>query len=312
MLRLGKLIHLRVIAPSHLDAFDFQYRSATMEFLESLRSKTLIKGIGVTVDLSRVEQIRPSAALLLLAEIDRTLNRAIHTAALRVARPADPVIDAVMNQIGIYRGNTDPSPESQRDDVRHWRAATGVLSEGQKSGSILEFYDGRLAEGITKGLYDGLVEAMTNTVHHAYAGQVGEELKRHIGKRWWMLSQERDGLLTVAICDLGIGIPRSLPRSETFSNAAVKALWRILGLDNSDGSAIKVAVELGRTRTGEPGRGKGLSEIVRAVNLSTSGRVYICSNRGVYASADGKDSFYNHSHSVRGTLIHWTVPVSDD
>jgi hypothetical protein len=190
-------------------------------------------------------------------------------------------------------------------------SASGVATEGEKGGSILEAYQGRLAENLTSDLYAGIVEAMTNTIHHAYAGQIGKELGRFIGRRWWALSQERDGELTVAICDLGIGIPRSLPRSASFSNSTVRAVWKALGLDSSDASAIKVALELGRTSTGQRGRGRGLSEIVEAADLSDGGRVLISSNKGVFVSVDGDSYARNHSHSIHGTLIHWTVRISD-
>jgi len=216
-----------------------------------------------------------------------------------------------MCQIGVYTQEHE-MPEASRDDVRHWRSATGVASEGEKGGSILQAYEGRIADKLTSDLYNGIVEAMTNTVHHAYQGQHGEELKKFIGRRWWALSQERDGELTVAICDLGIGIPASLPRSATFESATVRALWTKLGLDRSDASAIKVAIELGRTSTGQVGRGRGLSEIVDAANLSEEGRVLISSNKGVFVSTDGTSYANNHSHSIRGTLIHWAVRIAGD
>ena len=248
--------------------------------------------------------------MLLLAEIDRAaLGQLSQT--LRIVRCTDPVIHAVLCQIGVYVTGEGPTQEAEREDVRHWRYATGVASEGEKGGTFLEAYEGRLANGLTNDLYAGIVEAMTNTVHHAYADPAGAELRRFIGRRWWALSQERDGDLTIAFCDLGIGIPRSLPRSSTFARPMVQAMWKKLGLDRSDANAIRVAVELGRTSTGQEGRGRGLSEIVEAANLSSEGRVLISSNRGVFVSVGGKAQAHDHSHSIRGTLIHWTVRFAD-
>jgi hypothetical protein len=216
-----------------------------------------------------------------------------------------------MCQVGIYTTDEGHLPEADREDVKHWRFATGVASEGVKGGTMLAGYEGRLAEGLTSDLYAGIVEAMTNTVHHAYPDEGGRDLRRFIGKRWWAISQERDGELSISICDLGIGIPRSLPRSATFTSATVRAAWKALGLDSSDASAIRVAVELGRTSTGQKGRGRGLAEIVAAANLSAEGRVLISSNKGVFTSFDGKTHAYNHAQSIRGTLIHWTVRIAD-
>lgn len=310
LLRPGALIWVAVKAPAVLDAAP-AHRAGTTKFLADLRAQTRRPGVGVIIDLSGVTKIRPTGAVLLLAEVNRAIAGQA-ASSLQIVRCRNPIIHAVMCQLGIYYSDEGPLPEAEREDVKHWRTATGVASEGEKGGSILQGYEGRLAEGLTSDLYAGIVEAMTNTVHHAYPDEGGAELRRFIGKRWWAISQERDDELTIAICDLGIGIPKSLPRSASFSSGAVRALWRGLGLDSSDASAIKVAVELGRTSTGQKGRGRGLSEIVAAANLSAGGGVLISSNKGAFVSFDGKSYADNHPQSIRGTLIHWTVRIADD
>lgn len=291
-----------------LDIFNAKVRGPTVRFFEGLRTNSRRFGVGLKIDLRAVRIIKPTGAVMLMAEVDR-VSHGQSAATYQLFRPADPVVHAVMCQIGVFSTKAD-IPEAKRDDVRHWRSATGVLSEGEKGGSMLQAYKGRLADNLTSDLYAGIVEAMTNTVHHAYPDGEGEKLRKFIGKRWWALSQERDNELTVAICDLGIGIPRSLPKSATFKSATVRAIWTKLGLDKSDASAIEVALELGRTSTGQAGRGRGLSEIVEAANLSEGGRVLISSNKGVFVSTGGKAKGHNHSHSIRGTLIHWTVGIS--
>jgi hypothetical protein len=299
-----------VEAPPTIDLFDREDRCAAADFLSELRDNSRRPGVGLIIDLRQVTKVLPTGAVMLLAELDR-LYAGQPESTLRLYRPKNEVIHAVFCQIGVYQSDNSLGPEADRDDVKHWRSATGVASEGDKGGAILEAYEGRLAENLTSDLYAGIVEAMTNTVHHAYVGRQGFELKQFIGRRWWALSQERDDELTVAICDLGIGIPRSLPRSATFTSDAVRRAWKRLGLDRSDASAIKVAVELGRTSTGQKGRGRGLSEIVEAADLSEEGRVLISSNKGVFVSVNGKSYARNHSHSIRGTLIHWTVRIND-
>jgi len=301
---------MRVKAPPHLCAGSIDHRAATVQFLGELRAQTRRDGVGLIIDLSGVEKIKPTGAVMLLAEVDRALSGQ-DPETLKIVRSRNAVVDAVMRHLGIYLTDEGPTPEADREDVRHWRVATGVASEGEKGGSLFGDYEGRLADGLTGDLYNGIVEAMTNTVHHAYAGPAGDHLKRFIGKRWWALSQERNGELTIAICDLGIGIPRSLPRSATFSSDVVRAVWKKLGLDRSDVNAIKVAIELGRTSTGQNGRGRGLSEIVEAANLSEQGSVLISSNKGAFVLFQGKRYARDHSNSIRGTLIHWTVRISE-
>lgn len=308
--RLGKLYMMRVAAPIELGLHSSETRNPTVEFLLKIRDHSRTRGLGLHLDFSSLQKIYPAGAVLLLAEIHRAV--ADRDLRVQITRPKDAIVNEVLQQIGIYERfgvqcDTLPNHES----VIHWRSATGVLSDGETGGSLLLNYEGRLAEGITRGLYDGIVEAMTNTVHHAYDGSEGEELKRGIGRRWWMLSQEKDGKLTVAICDLGIGIPKSLPRSRSFRWADVKTFWDGLGLDRRDASAIRVALEIGKTRTGIEGRGMGLADIVRAVNLSPDGGVHIFSNKGSFASANGNEYAHNHTRSIRGTLINWQVPIAE-
>lgn len=309
----GKLIALRLVAPSSLNFAIAEMRVQTLEFLRRIRKHSSQKNLQLILDFSQVERIFPTGAAMLVAEVHRALAR--KCALLQAKRSRTPVIDEVLQQIGIYdKLGVACTNEPTSESVIHWRVASGVLAEGSAGGSILENYEGRLAEGLTKGLYDGVVEAMTNTVHHAYADDVpgGTDLRHFIGRRWWILSQEREGILTVVICDLGVGIPRSLPRSKTFESATVREFWRNTGLDRSDGSAISVALQLGRTRTAHKQRGKGLADIVDAVNLSKDGGVIIFSNRGILTSNHGDEKVHTHSHSINGTMVHWNVTISDN
>lgn len=309
--RPGKIVLVRVKAPAFFSLQRSNFYPKSARFLSRLREAAAQPGCGVMIDCTSIEKIFPNAAVMLLAEIDRALARA-RPGHVRIIRPQDPIIDAVLNQIGIYErlAMSCDTKESGHESVRHWRVATGVKSLGAEGGTMLEKYSGRLAAGLEKGLYEGIAEAMTNTVHHAYLTNEGEALSYRIGRRWWLLSQEHDGKLTVAFCDLGIGIPKSLPHSKSFAPEKIREFLQKVGIGSGDVGAIEAAIELGQTRTGEKGRGKGLSEIVEAVNRSAEGGVIIVSNRGRYIAGEGKKILENLSQSVRGTLITWSVPMS--
>lgn len=305
----GKVMKVRLHCPSTLGMGGPEEREHLFQFLQVMRNWSEKPGVRLILDFGGLSSITSPGALFLIAELDRAM--ATNMAHIQGTRSKTDLVEEVLQQIGVYEKlglPCDIAPASKT--VIHWRVATGILAEGAKGGSILEAYHGRLPEGLTRGLYDGVVEAMTNTVHHAYPDTGDGRLRRHmIGRRWWMLSQELDGILTVAICDLGVGIPRSLPRSSTYKAATIREFWRSTGLDKTDGSAISVAVQLGRSRTDEKQRGHGLADIVEAVKLATGGRVLITSNRGIFVSVDGKDNVYNHPRSANGTLVHWSVPI---
>lgn len=307
-----KLVRIQIRAPEAIAMASPEERSELCRFLRTLRETATNPLARIVIDFSPTTSVASSGAVFLIGEIDRAI--AARLATIQARRSRTPLVEEVFQQIGIYEKlgiKCDIAPASE--SVIHWQVASGTLAEGAKSGSILESYEGRLPSGLTKGLYDGLVEAMTNTVHHAYPDDhEGRTHRRHVGKRWWMLSQERDGILTVAFCDLGIGIPRSLPKSKTYEASTLREFWRNTGLDNSDASAISVAVQIGKSRTGLKQRGYGLAEIVSRAKTTSKGGVLITSNRGIFIANDAREEVINHKYSVGGTLIQWTTPISSD
>lgn len=173
--------------------------------------------------------------------------------------------------------------------------------------------DERLSIKVQTGLYVGIVEAMTNANHHAYE-DVRDDSLNHIDrkKQWWMFSQIRDGRLSLSFCDLGIGIPRSLPLKR-------KSLWdklKSLGRPPTDGDAIKAAVEDSRSRTGHQHRGKGLKQLVAAVDTARDARLIIYSNAGRYDCRKTNHQMieekYDYRGSILGTLILWSVPLAEE
>ena len=108
----------------------------------------------------------------------------------------------------------------------------------------------------------------------------------------------------VLFCDLGIGIPGSLPQKRP-------QLWRRLlsiGVANSDSHVIAEAVKLSVTRTGKHYRGKGLKQLQDAVRDHEEGALTIYSNRGVYNWKGGTVTYDDYESSIMGTLIQWRIP----
>lgn len=118
-----------------------------------------------------------------------------------------------------------------------------------------------------------------------------------------MFSQAKDGRLSVVFCDLGAGIPATLPLKRP-------SLWERLihrKPHPTDGDCISEAIVEGKTRTGLDGRGYGLGNIVDVVEKIPTGIVNVFSNRGRYDSRSGNP--YDYEDSILGTLIYWNVPM---
>lgn len=228
---------------------------------------------------------------------------------LRYIPPKNPKAFEVLIQIELHKLLGIRKPKSKNtnkyEDVLHWKVAQGIKVDNTQCAPAIEAHEGQLAEPLINGIFKGLAEAMTNTVHHAYI-DIREDGLNHKPCRdnWWMFSQARDGGLIVVFCDLGIGIPRSLPKKHP------SMFRRMLSLDKvKDHECIVSSVELNATSTKRPGRGKGLGNIIEIASKNKAGSVIIYSNKGVYKlSPDAtKPISYDLRDSILGTIICWNV-----
>jgi hypothetical protein len=287
--------------------------------LARIREHVVRRGTPVQIDFRETERMFPSGTLLFMAEIDRLRQVTGRSTPIWGTYPHNRVVEQVLQQVGILAMlglKARMSEERFPDNVRHWRATSGQQTTGSTVDPLIQEYDGRLAASRQRDLYDGIVEAMTNCVQHAYEGYRNDELPESMGGRcrsWWMFSQEKDGQLTVALCDLGIGIPVSLADPTKWSQDLVSTLLAKLNVRTPDASRIKVAVELHKTRTREKHRGKGLMEILGVVRKAESGYLSIASNHGVYRyNANSRtEQLWDHGMSIMGTLVQWTLPLPE-
>ena len=109
--------------------------------------------------------------------------------------------------------------------------------------------------------------------------------------------------------DQGVGIPATLPLK--YPKEMIHSALRNLGIIGSrDGEHILAAMEIGRTRTDLPNRGRGLNDLRAFVDQSGTGNLRILSRKGEYEySADKSEVARNHKHSLGGTLILWSVSL---
>lgn len=226
---------------------------------------------------------------------------------VRIRPPANIKADQVLCQIGAYRiCGMDRQRKSNYGDVVHWQVAYGHTVDNTICAPAIEAFEGKLASPLVNGLFKGLGEAMTNTRQHAYLYTRDDGLSyQQPTTDWWLFSQARDNTLSVVFCDLGIGIPKSLPIKR-------KGLFQKLlsmGLSSSDSACIEQAIEETRSSTQLPHRGRGLGNIVDVVSKYQTGLVVIFSNQGYYMLKGGKAVRYDFRDSIMGTLIYWQVPL---
>lgn len=293
-----------VSAPPVFALFNEESRRKTLSFLHSLR-QAIRSGRAVGIDFLHARSARSDGMLLFYAELYTILQRQTKRSRIFVRESRNRKLNGVLKQVGVYRlCGHKCKLLAYGEDVVTWRAATGIEVDGERYDHILGEYDGQLTESLRNGLYDGMAEAMTNCVHHAYIKpRYGSALDTPRDRRWWMFSTERDGLLSIVFCDLGCGIPQTLGARQPSLWARLVAMGREVG----DETAIREAIQESRSRTQLAHRGKGLSQLVEAVADSSAGEILLYSNAGAYLQRAGKVESKAYKTSISGTLVSWTV-----
>lgn len=291
---------------------------ATLGAIASVR-KHVIAGQRVKLDFGATHRVTAEAMLLLRAEIDRVRVTMPAGAALSATPPRSARVAQVFAQVGFAAAlGLPPGPPPERDDVIHWVAMSGdQLDAAELAAEIERAAPPTGATAAAQRTYAGLTEAVVNSLEHAYIEPRGDGLPHHPTTKWWMLAQLRDGHLAIGVCDLGIGIPRSLPlrhdlgRVRSWLDLAVTAL----GADHPDSRAIHAAFAVGKSRTGASHRGRGLRDTLRVLEQHGQGMLVIVSNRGVYShelsgSAAPSVQSITLPRSISGTLTFWRLPLA--
>lgn len=298
----------RIAAPQIFSLEANEYRKPLLQFLAQLR--TLFhdpQSSHILIDFTRTHRFVATGTLLFYAELTRLIELTGGRIRVRCTAAANPRATQVLQQIGVFQicGHKNHGTTTF-DDVVHWRVARGHLVDNTICATAIEAFEGKLAEPLLDGIFRGLGEAMTNAKHHAYTG-IREDGLNFVQPQddWWMFSQARDGKLSVVFCDLGVGIPTTLPIKKPTIFARLLALGRA----SSDAACIEEAIEESRTSTDLPGRGHGLGNIVNVVSQNRSGLVVVMSNRGFYIIRDGNVTATDFRDSILGTLIFWRVPL---
>lgn len=309
----GRRQSIRLAAPFAFAIQGNQNRRSVFKFFHKLRELTLERKLKVILDFSETDVNSSPAMLLFVAELDRIKRILKDDFAVSIDTVKNRRVDQLLYQIGVYSicGINKPSlAESSIDEtVRHWRYATGERVNEQAERAF-ENIEGRLTPELAKGMWKSLSEAVVNSVEHAYLEPRGVNGPRMGHARWWMFSHEKDGRLSVAVCDLGIGIPRSLPHRWQ-SGLLTRAYDKFAG-DGPDLRAIRAALVVGASSTHESHRGKGLPQIWNTLRSVPNASVTILSNHAQLAwNGEAKQEFsHEFSESLCGTIIMWSVDVT--
>lgn len=311
---------ITIEAPAIISLHTREAHTLLTKFLSSLRKESLRRD-SIRIDFKKTTQVISTGMLLMLAETDRICLTLGEKCKITCNYPKDETVEKVFQQVGFFNILGKPHRlEICEEDitVKNWRYASGVSVNPQEADILLKAIKGKIPKGYLR-LVTGVSEAMDNAVHHAYIRPRGDRisasgLDKANDKRWWVFAQVNDGRLAVIFCDLGLGIPVTLPeRWEEYIGDILRLTT--LSPGKRDVKMIRRSLELGRTRTDQGHRGKGLARNVMKAAEELGGRLHVYSNRGVVGvDFTGGNPTYTqngNNRSILGTVIQWSVPITD-
>ena len=328
MKRYGLKDLITIPAPEYFNIANRDTRSKLLKFISKLRIHCKKESVLVYIDFSKTLKMGAEATLYLLAELETIIYKNKNFK-FKIYNSKSTIVNQVLYQTGILKLlsiKTKMDSSTFDDSVKCWAYTSG--SNAQVSSETKDIVKdlGQLftdSTQSTRGWFKVITEAMTNSHHHAYLEPRFLDSPNDISlKKWWLFAKEVDGILTVCICDLGVGIPRSLKENTQNLNPGWMGVLKTYIQElrkkyNEDSALIQAAIEIGKTRTNLPNRGKGLSQIIHELKKLPNANVSvsILSNNGGFMSKSLKfaDSILiPFNDSIHGTIITWKVHMSSN
>ena len=265
---------------------------------------------SVYINFREIQQLSPTAALVLVAELDRwnhfPLQKKLRTTDVEQWNIEVRRQLADMGFFDLLDAINPTTGENTRDaETRYVKFRTGTKADGEAIHSLreqdLEPVAGKIPR--KQHLYAAVTEAMTNVVHHAYEDG-------NIRPNWWLSASHNatNGQVTIIIYDQGMGIPNTLRRKFR------ELILQLGPLDHA--RMIRAAHDLTRTATGQAHRGHGLQRDIRGYlnDLNCEAYYKVTSLEGEYSyerTLDGQEKHIVKSNPrpLNGTLIEWRLTL---
>jgi hypothetical protein len=276
------------------------------------------------IDLAKIKELEPAAAIVLAAELDRWRRVLGVTLRPRNIREWSKSVLTFLYDLGLFEllevdrrylarilrthpnGVTSSVALKFVSGCRNDKEQTDKLAD-HLAAKVPEFRE-RLEEEGDMALSTALAEASLNCVQHAYAH--GSTRYPVVDHRWWAAASFQDDRKTVKffVYDQGVGIADTLPRTD-FGKEILNTLGvEVEGVSRlaSQSDKIRKVLETPMSTTGETNRGKGFPQIVAAVSQK-KGSLRVISGTGsaMYVDEGAKVLRENKLH-LGGTLLEWT------
>ena len=307
--------------PETFCIYNDNFRYKTFKYIEDLEKIILGSKNNIFLDFFHVKESTAAAVLILFATLDSILIKHSISQKIKLKKPANQRIQQIFKHMGFFHLLSHKETITvDYPKIAQWKHIDGTKFEGKK---LSEFIDKiMLSAGInledsgtySTDYYVGIKEAICNSVEHAYdASEYADRNNSLILNKWWVYGcfNEAEQSIIFLICDLGMGIPRSL---QIRHGAAVANIFEAVGnVVRRDCDFISAALVLQKSRTGNAERGKGLPELCAYVDDSETGYLKINSYKGqlLYeANSTHGPILESFKKGVNGTIIEWNVPLT--
>jgi hypothetical protein len=283
-----------------------------VKFLRAVAIAVLSQKRPVLLNFRETEHFFVPGTILLYAELDRIISLSELPKPISLRDPFRRHPREVLKQIGLHsltgdRPDIIPTPE----DVVYWKVTKGSLQSGGSYGNLVEAIAERANRDHAKqlevsGLWRSVNEAIANSIDHAYKKPRKDGFAGLESTKWWMFSQIKDGIFTIAVCDLGCVYRHTI--NETIPEQFIASIAASFTGANRDALAIDTAMAFGRSGTHESHRGKGSRDVLSQLKKHGDGELVVVSNTGwiKYEYAQQKEVAGNSDDvgtDIGGTIV---------
>lgn len=298
--------YFKVKMPNKINIYSNSWRVLVLKAVRKMH-KFSSKKRNICIDFTSTEKIHVSGMLYVFSEICNLLNINPNLK-LKCIESRTKKVNHVLEQIGVFKVcNHNFLPSKEYNDVIYWRYIYGVGVLGEKFDRIVSPYQVLNEIPMDIDIYGACVEATKNAHVHAYIEKRQLSPVANQKTSWWMFSQIKDNILTVAICDLGIGIPKTLPKANKPLYKAILTFFKA----KNDADFIWGAIVAPSSRTHKAFRGNGLKKIATIAHDDARASLEIYSSRGYIEIYRKRHRLCNYKSELPGTIVLWDIPLGD-
>lgn len=302
-----------IVAPKQFNLKDEQSHKELMCFIQDIFD-SIKSSCDLRLDFKNTETMFVDAALVFMANLDKAIKLKDASSKIKIAPSSSRGINGVLTQIGVLdlcNQDFHINPEEEVGVV-DWIGLSGNVSDKLIPKEIFNFLEKVVGHMPPRVLVSAVNEALLNIKHHAYADDA-------LGT-WWLLAHKKNDGVVIVVCDVGMGIPKSL-ESGSYEHHKLAQRYMIklaskVQRNPKDSEMVRASMKIGKTRTGKGHRGKGLPAMMNVVEQLNDKQLVlnIYSNFGRFTKFGGvrKPVLNEYLDSIGGTVVVWMLPLCVD